>query len=328
MGQKIADLSLPPARRGLRMAASRENAMRTDAGPKARPVRLEMLTRPEMRRVYAHVVYAKGASFVAMVEGWLGEDAVRRAMRRYIRDHRYATATTADFIGAMQAESGRDLGAMAHSILDRPGVPVVSAELECAGERPRVRLRQAQYVAAGTAEPAEREPWTIPVCARSADGTDCTVLADPVGELELKSAKSCPAWVMPDAGGSGYYRLDLPLEMLGKLSANDSLTRVERLTLIEDMGAMVRAGTVQAREILPLLSRFGDDRELRKAVGDTVSLIGQIVPEASRAAFWQYAKTTLHLDSPSPGEEPAGDSLLAKLREIHGAGLAQFLSRL
>jgi alanyl aminopeptidase len=328
MGQKIADLSLPAARRGLRMAASRENAMRTDAGSKARPVRLEMLTRPEMRRVYAHVVYAKGASFVAMVEGWLGEDAVRRAMRRYIRDHRFGTATTADFIGAMRAETGRDLGAIAHSVLDRPGVPVVSAALECEGGRPRVRLRQAQYVPAGTAEPPSSEPWTIPVCARSADGTDCTVLADPVGELELKSAKSCPAWVMPDAGGSGYYRLDLPLEMLGKLSANDSLTRVERLTLIEDMGAMVRAGTVQAGEILPLLSRFGDDRELRRAVGDTVSLIGQIVPEASRPAFWQYAKTALHLDSPPQGEEPAEGSLLAKLREIHGAGLAQFLSRL
>jgi alanyl aminopeptidase len=328
MGQKIADLSLPPARRGLRMAASRESAMRIDAGPKARPVRLEMSTRAEMRQVYAHVVYAKGASFVSMLEEWLGQDAMKRVMRRFIRDHRYGTATTADFVTAVRGETGNEIGAISHSLLDRPGVPVVSAALECGGGRPRLRLRQAPYAPVGMAVSGGGEPWTIPVCVRSPDGIDCTVLAEPVGELELKSAKSCPAWVMPDANGSGYYRLDVPLEMLAKLSAVDSLTRVERLTLVEDMGAMVRGGMVQAVEILPLLTRFGDDAELRKAVGDTVSLIGQIVPEASRPAFWQYAKTAIHLDSPAPDGDPADDLLLAKLRAVHGPGLAQFLSRL
>lgn len=325
IGNKIADMSLPAAERGLRMAGSRESALRTDASAKARAVRLELPTREAMNKVYGGAVYTKGASFVSMLEGWLGEDALQRAVRRYLREHSYGSATTADFVRAVRVETRRDISMVAADALDREGAPVVRARLVCEGRgQPRLVLEQSPYVVAGRT--ATGGAWTLPVCARTEYGTDCTVLSTSSGELVLTSANACPGWVMPNAAGRGYYRFNLPAASLRHLAAvRDKLSPVERLTLVEEMQAMVRAGMLPAGEALPLLAGFGGDAETEKAAREAVQFIGQIVPEELREAYRQYAKRTFGVE---PQEKPGDDESLAALREVHAASLRELLKPL
>lgn len=325
MGNKIADMSLPAAEQGLRMAGARESAMRTDASHNARAVRLDLPTREAMKKVYGGAVYSKGGSFVSMLEGWLGEGAVQRAVRRYLHEHPYGNATTAGFVRAVRVETGRDITRIAAAALDREGVPIVSATLSCeGGGQPRLMLKQSRYVVAGRTAPGGA--WTLPVCARTEYGTDCTVLSAPSGELALTSAKACPGWVMPNASGRGYYRVNLPAASLRHLAAaRDKLSPVERLTLVEEMQAMVRAGLLPAGEALPLLAGFGGNPETEKAAREAVRFIGQFVPEELREAYREYAKRTF---GEGEQEKPGDDDSLRALREIHAASLRQLLKRL
>src|ERR1700679_398114 len=67
---KVMDEEQPPARKLLSSVAARERIMATDAGPKTRPVRLEMHSRKDTDGVYRQIVYQKGAAILVMLDGW------------------------------------------------------------------------------------------------------------------------------------------------------------------------------------------------------------------------------------------------------------------
>ena len=86
------------------------------------------------------------------------------------------------------------------------------------------------------------------MCARAGAGTttheSCTLLEGETGTLPLEGA--CPEWVMPNAGGVGYYRWSLAPADLERLR-NDGYTSLdvrERLSLSRALLAAVRSGTL------------------------------------------------------------------------------------
>src|SRR5690606_10238385 len=128
-------------------------------------------------------------------------------------EHAWGTATAAELLSALSAESGRDVAAAMSTFLDQTGAPLVSVELECAqGKPPRLKLSQTRFFISpppGGASAAER--WHIPVCVRYAGagprGRACTLLTEPSGELVLSEAKACPAWIAANEEARGYYRV-------------------------------------------------------------------------------------------------------------------------
>jgi len=204
----------------LSAVAARDRIMAADT----RPVRLPMSSRSQMRDVYGQVVYRKGAATLDMIENWVGEAAFQRGIQRYLTDHKFASATTADFAHAISQAAGQDIGGVLSSFLDRPGVPLVTAKLRCdSGSVPTVDLRQEQGF------------WRLPVCFKGEGvAARCVVMEGRQTEVILAEAKACPAWLFLNAGASGYYRT-LPLG----IPEPDQLTGAERLTLALDTSAVV-----------------------------------------------------------------------------------------
>ena len=64
----------------------------------------------DMRHVLTQQIYQKGAWVLHMLRGVLGDAAFRQGIRRYYRDHRDGSASTADLRRVMEEVSGRDLG--------------------------------------------------------------------------------------------------------------------------------------------------------------------------------------------------------------------------
>ena len=239
MAAKIMDEEQPPARRGVLPAAARNRIMAIDAAPGGRVVREPMASREQMRKVYGPLVYGKGAAALHMLENWLGEQPLRAGIQRYLNDHKFATATTSDFADAVSQAAGRDIHAVLSSVLDHPGVPLITAELQCDSGAPRVTLREDQ-------------PLSLPVCIK-AEGVpgQCVVLEDREAVVPLRS---CPSWLFANAGASGYYRTMLGPELLKSLARHgNQLTAAERLTLAQDVSALavhdhnpsVSAGSLQ-----------------------------------------------------------------------------------
>ena len=79
-----------------------------DAGPMAHPVRPDSYI--EIGNFYTVTIYNKGAEVIRMLHTLLGEAAFQTGMRIYFERHDGQAVTTGDFVAAMEAASGMDLG--------------------------------------------------------------------------------------------------------------------------------------------------------------------------------------------------------------------------
>ena len=78
----------------------------------------------------------------------------------------------------------------------------------------------------------------------------------------MELAHGCPSWVFINAGARGYYRTAYPPEMLRAMAPEieTALTAPERLTLVDDEWALVRAGRHTAGDYLTIASGFGREQ--------------------------------------------------------------------
>jgi aminopeptidase N len=240
---KVMDQEQPESRKLLASVAARERIMATDAGPKTRPVRVEMHSRKDTEGVYSQFVYQKGAAILMMLDGWLGETQVRDGLRQYLQAHKFGNATTADLESALEGSKP-----VLDSFLNQTGIPSIRAK--CADARLSIDQTNTAH------------GWKVPVCWRG-EGfpSTCTVI-DSHAEIPVSS---CPAWIYMNASGRGYYRTEFAPDQLVALDLS-KLTAAERLTLIYDLRASKNIAS-------PLLEKLKSDSEpeIAKAATDVMA---------------------------------------------------------
>ena len=88
---------------------------------------------PDVESVFLNfdgITYAKGASVIRQLVAWVGMDAFLEGMRAYFPRHAFGNATLADFLGALEEASGRDLGTWSKRWLETAGINTLRAERE------------------------------------------------------------------------------------------------------------------------------------------------------------------------------------------------------
>ena len=270
--------------------------MSLDALAAARAIRQPVHKTADIWNQFDGLTYQKGAAVLGMFERWMGEDKFRRGVSDYLRAHAFGGGSTDDLLHAYSTAAGRDVAPAFTTFIEQPGVPLVDATLRCEGGKPSLALRQARFLPLGsTAE--HRERWRIPVCARAGAGTttheSCTLLEGETGTLPLDGA--CPEWVMPNAGGVGYYRWSLPAKELAGLAQHWSqLTARERLSFAYNVRAAMASGTLPAADGLRALSAAAHDADARVAMEPSHALMDamhSVVDEAQRPAVAAYYVT-------------------------------------
>ncbi|QOY84890.1 M1 family metallopeptidase [Paludibaculum fermentans] len=239
----MMDAEHPATEKHLAAVAARERIMAADVGPKARPVRVPMKNREDLKDVYSRMVYQKGAAVLLMLEGWHGAQRFQGELQRYLKQRPFGTATTDDLADALDAKP------TLHSFLDQPGVPSVQVKRKCESGRGALVVEQT----AGEAR------WSVPVCWKTNAGQACTLLTEAAREVPMEA---CPAWVFANAGGTGYYRTvwtEAELEAVAQ-GGLPELTPAERLTLVYDL----KAGG-HGRALLAVLARDAQPRVAQAA---------------------------------------------------------------
>ncbi len=270
-----------------------QGAMGQDSLASARKVRQPIESHHDIDNAFDGITYQKGEALLRMFEAYLGEGAFREGIRRYLTKYSYRNATSEDFLTAVAGENFRVSRAFS-SFLDQPGVPLVSAELNCGGGKPRVRLSQQRYVPIGSK--AASEQWAIPVCVKypAGEGTAraCVLMDGGPAELVLDTASSCPAWIDANADASGYYRTLYKGDLLTRLlDAWPSLAAGERVSILGDLAALVRSGQMTQGEVLKLAPRFAQDPQrevVTKAMSLHQGLDRFLVPEDLRPQWRRY----------------------------------------
>jgi aminopeptidase N len=235
-------------------------AMDVDALASARAVQQPIARNEDIRNAYDKSVYSKGPAVLAMFEAYLGEERFRAALRRYVERHADGVVGSGQFFALLGELTGEPtITAALNGFLTRPGVPVVGVTSECAaGEPPALRLRLRRYRPLGsTIDAAAISPTPVVLAYGAAEGgaaTARTVLDGAEGVLRLPAGTACPTWVLPNAGGSGYYRFGL--DAAGWLALQErfpGLSAREALVVLDSAFAGFEAGEVTAAALLRLV---------------------------------------------------------------------------
>jgi aminopeptidase N len=259
MQYKAAEALHPEWQAWLNSGGSKQAAMARDAQRAAHPIQRPVATESEARAVFDTITYSKGQALVRMAETWLGEDTFRAAIRLYMREHAYSNATTADLWRALDAASGKPVGALASAYTEQAGVPLVIADTRCVGEEQRIAISQDRF---SMRDPeAKPQSWKVPVtfgAAGAARASD-TVLLD--GSAEVAAGR-CGEAVKLNLGDVGYYRVRYDATMQTALARSlATLPPVDRINLLVDAWALIEAGRSPPSAYFELADAIaGDDR--------------------------------------------------------------------
>jgi len=242
------------------LADARHRAMHADALPDARSVRQPVQTPEDLGTAFNAITYQKGEAVLAMFEDWLGADAMRDGVRRYLSRHLGGTARAEDFFAALSEEGQPEAGRAMASFVAQPGIPQLDVQLDCeVSDKPRVELHQRRYQPLGASMAAEH--WLLPLSLRTPAGVTRVLLREAEMKVDLPDA-GCPAWLQPNAGGMGYYRSTLQGPAVQALLRGSEPTAQELLSLFDDQLALARSGERPLAGVLPMLDQLAARPEL------------------------------------------------------------------
>ncbi|HEX2574402.1 MAG TPA: M1 family aminopeptidase [Polyangia bacterium] len=234
-----------------------QEAMHNDELSSARAIRQPLDDIKNVWNQFDGITYQKGGGVLTMFERYLGADKFKAGIRSYLNAHAWGGGDTDDLLDALSQAAGRDMKTAFHTFLERPGMPLVEVKVQCEKGRGRLELRQRRYLPLGS-EAAQGDRWQVPFCVRTSAGEACTLLTEGEGSLALDA---CPAWVMPNAEGAGYYHFTMATEELKKLAGPTYalLTPRERLSLADNVRAALHSGALSFEDGMAILTPMASD---------------------------------------------------------------------
>ena len=286
MGYRIGNEWRPELNIGVGALAEGFKAMNTDALEVGRPIHQPIERNNQIDSAFDNITYGKGGQVVAMIAAYMGDEKFRDGVRLHVSRHLYGNATSEQFFAAL-ADAAKDPGVLAalKSYVDQPGVPVVT--FSRAGGQ--LMATQARYAFLGST-PAPLK-WTVPLCWRAgpeANGAkSCTLLAQSSKALGTAPASGA---IMPNVGGTGYYRFDLPSNDWNTLiGTGGTLSPGEAVAVNDSLWASFRAGHASATQLVMAAKSFATNPDSGASTNGGARLAGLrsrgLVPADAIPAF-------------------------------------------
>jgi aminopeptidase N len=276
-------------------------AMNLDSLASTRAIHANVETPDEIEGSFDTIAYEKGAAVMRMIEGYLGAETFRKGVNAYLEKHAYGNATSEDFWTAMTAASGKAVDRILPTFVNQPGVPLIDATLACEDGRSRLTLSgQRFFLDPNMARTVPGTPtWEVPICIKTpaSKAPTCQIVRGPRASITLESP-ACVPWAYVNAGAQGYYRTAYSSDELRALASalGTDLTEPERLSLVGDEWALVRAGRHSVADYLSLASGFGTERVngVLSEVTSRLSFIHDyLTTDRSRGNFERFVQTLL-----------------------------------
>ncbi|MEA2261534.1 MAG: puromycin-sensitive aminopeptidase [Acidobacteriaceae bacterium] len=304
-------------------AAELNQTLDLDGGRATRAIRSRAETPAEINEMFDGIAYGKAAAVLLMTENYLGEEAFRAGVHRYLQAHMYGNATAEDFWNTLQASSGKPVDKIMESLVVQPGEPLLTFGGVHDG---KAEVSQKRFFLNPKDATAQEQSWILPVCIKSAAGQpECPIVKARTQQLQAPAA---PVFY-GNAGGKGYYRSRYDSVDYQQLlrHVETSLTPSERITFLGSQWALARAGISPVGDFLNLAAAVRDDNSsfVITTVSSALRIIDQQVASTSEEhkelAAWvrrNFAPALARLDAPVAGEAPDKSLLRAALFGLLG----------
>jgi aminopeptidase N len=272
----------------------REAAMARDAVATTHPVVQHVETVEQASQAFDSITYSKGEAVIRMLEAYVGSDAWRDGVRKYIKAHAYGNSVSDFLWQAVDSVSDKPITRIAHDFTLQPGIPLIRVEsARCDGGSTTLQLAQGEF----TRDRPGKVPlsWHVPVVAQAIGGTPARTVVEG-GKATLQVPGCGP--VLVNAGQSGYYRTLYAPEQLAAIRGDfGKLMPIDQLGLMNDAWALGMAGLQPVSDYLDIARQLPADADPQvwdDVVGSLGSLDGYYQGDAPRqAAFRKYALARL-----------------------------------
>ncbi|HEV7501960.1 MAG TPA: M1 family aminopeptidase, partial [Vicinamibacteria bacterium] len=320
MAGRTTEKLRPEWNTALHAVVARNGALGRDALATTHPVVQHVETVEQANQAFDTITYQKGEAVIRMLEGYVGPDAWRAGVRRYIQGHAYGNTVSDDLWREIEKAAGKPITAIAHDFTLQPGVPLITvAEAACRGGATEVRLTQGEF----SVDQPDKRPlaWTVPVLLSSGSAAPPVRALVKGGQAEV-TVPGCGA-VVVNAGQSGYFRTLYAPPLFAPLVASfGALSAVDQMGILTDGWALGRAGRQPVSDLLDLARAtppeadpqvWGEVAAIFKGIDDDTR--GE--PER-RAAFRAFAVGRLGpvLAKVGWAARPAEPSTVAILRDV------------
>ena len=288
MGWKVTDHLHPDWQIWARQHSAREEAMAQDALPTTHPIQQVIRDETEADTAFDQISYQKGSMIIRMVEDWIGPDVFRAGMQGYMKAHAFGNATSADLWTALSIAAHKDVGRVAATFTQQPGIPLVHVARTCTDGHAQLTLTQGRF-AIHDLHPKPMD-WAIPVTVGGPNATTQHLLLQ--NEPASIQAGACNAAVKVNLGENGYYRTQYdPASLQALAKALPSLAPADRANLLGDQFALFVADRANLADYLNLLG-LHDEQDIAVWT-DTVAHLQRIdralIGSPLRARFDAFA---------------------------------------
>lgn len=301
MAEKVVDYVRPDWQTWEFFTLDRLSVMETDELMSTRPIHCEVKNPLEAIEMFDGITYSKGASILRMLETYLGEKVFQAGVQNYMREHKFANATTGDLWNSLQSASQKPVSDIMFAWVHSPGFPVIEAQRK--ENATAIRLAQARFVMDPTARTKTDNAnalWAVPISWR-------LLKTEQSGDSKLSfllSSKNAPMVDLPreqtpllNARAAGYYRVNYPEHWLRSILAAglDRLSVTERMTLLSDQWTLMYAGLSSVSNYFQLFNEYRnqDDAQLIEMRVECLDKLYGLLDAKSLPSFEKYVRNHL-----------------------------------
>lgn len=251
-----------------------ERAFDDDSLKTTHPIEVEVKDVHQIEEIFDAISYSKGGSVLRMIESYLGEEAFRKGVNKYLKDNAYGNAVSEDFWNALSAVSNKPIREIALSWIKKAGYPLV----EASHTGNNLVLRQGLFFNEGS-----KEQWMIPLIIK----TDRSVITELMDGHEKKISVD-GKWFKLNYGQAGFYRVKYSDEDMKKLKAlvySKQLPAADRWGAQNDMFELCLNGKVGLEQYLDFTEAYSNEDNYL-VLGSLYSSIRAIHFIFSQEDFW------------------------------------------
>jgi aminopeptidase N/puromycin-sensitive aminopeptidase len=299
------------------VASDEQDTLDIDAQPTTRAIRARADTPEEINQMFDGIAYGKAGDVLLTVENYLGEETFRKGVHAYLSAHEYGNATAEDFWDAQTATSHKPVDKIMESLIAQPGEPIFTFGTPGDGN---VSVAQQRFFLSPGVHPDPTQKWTLPLCFKTADAQDCEVVTPETSSVTAPAA----GLFFSNAAGKGYFRGAYPPDQYQNLvtHAESDLTPSERISLLGDEWAQVRANNATIGDYLNLVTALKSDPSAEVfsiaagRIGTITDKVASTKEERDELAAWvqrNFAPAYAKLGPPAPDDSPNTLELRAQL---------------
>jgi aminopeptidase N len=299
MEYKATDHFHPEWQVWLSSLMERETAFDLDARAGTHPIITPIADVLQADSDFDEITYSKGMAVIRMLENYVGEQAFRDGIRRYLRAHEYANAVSDDLWRELDRTSPVPVSGIAHEFTLQAGIPLIRVT-DAAG----IHLQQGRFTIDASAGPTV---WQVPVIVQPPAGPEWRGLVSATTPVTIPKSQAAGAVV--NAGQYGYFRTLYTPALIATLSTHfGSLKAIDEMGLLQDACALGLAGYEPLPDVLSLAQHVDPHMapQVQQIAASTLTDIAFLYRGLpGEAGFRAYAKPVLERLLAGVGWDPA-----------------------